>query len=432
MKGLLVRLSSLFESRRASRCCLLALALLPCLALAESTTWTSTWMTSLQAIPQRAALPPLYQAPEVSGRTVRQIVYPTLSGQEVRLHVSNRYANTPLDIQRMRIAPAQSSAAATRGAGMAVTFGGQAQLRLPPGGEADSDPVALAVTSHQPYAISSLLGPQQRLQAWHRVASQASYISTPGDHTDDRAADAFRVRFTQFAWVTSLAVPQSPTGAVLAIGDSITDGMRSTPGSNRRWPDALSRRLGGAMTQPPAVLNAGISGNRLLSDSPCYGERLVARIEHELDNQPGVHTVIALIGINDINFAAMPAHGGLDCDEPHTAVSADSLIAGYRRVIAAAHRHHARVLLGTLTPADLPAARESLRSAVNQWIRGNREADGFVDFDAALRDPARPGSLRKNYDSGDHIHPSDAGYAAMADAVPLSLLTSNTQQRTAH
>lgn len=411
---------------------LAALALLPCLAQAQSAPWTSAWMTSLQAIPQRAVLPPLYQAPEVGGRTVRQIVYPTLSGGTVRLHVSNRYATTPLDITHMRVAPARGTTGATTGAGIAVTFAGQAQLRLPPGGEADSDPISLAVTAHQPYAISTQMGPQQRLQAWHRVASQTSYVSAPGDHTQDTAADAFRTRFTQFAWVTSLAVPQTSAGAVLAIGDSITDGMRSTPGSNRRWPDALSRRLGTSVAQPPAVLNAGISGNRLLSDSPCYGERLVTRVEHELENQPGVHTVIVLIGINDINFAAMPPHSGLDCDEPHTAVSADSLIAGYRRVIDTARRHHVRVLLGTLTPAGLPPAREALRTAVNQWIRSTRESDGVVDFDAALRDPARPASLRKNYDSGDHIHPSDAGYAAMAEAVPLGLLGTTTHSRTAH
>lgn len=429
-----MRLSFPLDLRRAGRCCLrlAAIALLPCVAHAQTSTWTSAWMTSLQAIPQRAALPPLYQAPDVGGRTVRQIVYPTLSGGTVRLHVSNRYATTPLDIAHMRVAPARGAAGATTGASTAVTFAGQAQLRLPPGGEADSDPVALAVSAHQPYAISTQLGPQQRLQAWHRVASQSSYVSAPGDHTQDSTADAFRTRFTQFAWVTSLAVPQNNSGAVLAIGDSITDGMRSTPGSNRRWPDALSRRLATSVAQPPAVLNAGISGNRLLSDSPCYGERLVTRVEHELQGQSGVHTMIVLIGINDINFAAMPPHGGLDCDEPHTAVSADSLIAGYRRVIDAARRQHVRVLLGTLTPADLPPARESLRAAVNQWIRSTRDIDGVVDFDAALRDPARPTSLRKNYDSGDHIHPSDAGYAAMADAVPLNLLGTAPHSRAAH
>ncbi len=398
---------------------------------AEPTEWSSAWMTSLQAIPQREALPPLYRAPQLSSRSLRQIVYPTLGGNEIRLHLSNRYASTPLDIESLRIAPAQGDGAATRGPGVTVTFSGQARLHLAPGGEADSDPVALAVTRLQPYAISMLLGPEQRLQAWHRVAGQWSYLSAPGDHTQDLSADAFDLHFNQFAWVTALQVPHTAAGAVLAIGDSITDGMRSSPGRNRRWPDALSRRLGLVVDHPPAVLNAGISGNRLLSDSPCYGERLVERLEQELEHQPGVHTVIAQIGINDINFAAMPARGGLDCDEPHTPVTAAQLIAGYRQLIATAHRHHATLLLGTLTPAGLPPGREWLRSAVNQWVRNNQEADGFVDFDAELRDPAHPASLRKNFDSGDHIHPSDAGYQAMANAVPLPLLATPTQRRAA-
>ncbi|WP_198670138.1 SGNH/GDSL hydrolase family protein [Dyella sp. C9] len=421
-------------SRRTRWCLhLAALSLICGVAQAQDAgAWTAAWMTSLQSIPQREALPPLYQAPDVAGRTVRQVVYPTLAGDSIRLHVSNHYASTPLDIQRMRVARASGGNAATADAGVAVTFGGQPRLRLPPGGEADSDPLPLKVASHQPYAISTLLGAGQRLQAWHRVASQTSYVSAPGDHTQDTAADAYRVHFTQFAWVDSLAVTQAPAGAVLAIGDSITDGMRSTPGTNRRWPDALSRRLGENNAHAPAVLNAGISGNRLLSDSPCYGERLVGRFERELSAQPGVRTVIVLIGINDINFAAMPPHRGLDCDEPHTAVNADALIAGYRRLIDTARRHHVRVLLGTLTPAALPAPRESLRLAVNQWMRNTREADGVVDFDAALRDPAHPGSLRASYDSGDHIHPSDAGYAAMAQAVPLSLLNAPNHSTAAH
>lgn len=406
---------------------LAAMSLRPVLAVEPGKVqWTAAWMTSLQAIPQQAALPPLYRAPEVAARTVRQVVYPTLGGQEVRLHVSNRYGTSPLDIVQARMAPSRGSTAALRGEGSPVTFDGKAQLHLPPGGEADSDPVRIAVTRHQPYAISFLLGPHQRLQSWHRVASQSSYLSAPGDHTADKGGEAYTVRFSQFAWLTSLSVAQSSASAVMAIGDSITDGMRSTPGLNRRWPDVLSHRWIDQTNLTPAVLNAGISGNRLLSDSPCYGERLLARFEREITGQPGVRTAIVLIGINDINFAVMPAHSGLDCDYPHTSVNADALIAGYRQLIDMAHRHHVRVLLGTLTPAGLPSDRESIRKAVNQWIRSEKSADGVVDFDQTLRDPARPQHLLAAYDSGDHIHPSDAGYAAMAQAIPLSLLTTST------
>ncbi|HET6552807.1 MAG TPA: SGNH/GDSL hydrolase family protein [Dyella sp.] len=425
-------MTSLFLTGCMRRLCwLLALSLLPWSASADGAgTWTASWITSLQSIPRGDALPPLYRAPDVAGRTVRQIVVPTLAGESVRLHLSNRYADTTLDVESMRIAPARGMGAATRGPGAGVTFGGHARLQLPPGGEADSDPIPLKLLAHKPYAISMFMGRAQKLQAWHRVASQTSFVSAPGDHVQDVSADAFKGRFTQFAWITSLAVARAPAGSVLAIGDSITDGMRSTLDSNRRWPDVLSGRLAGN-DDAPAVLNAGISGNRLLSDSPCYGERMLTRFERELDSQPGVHTAIVLIGINDINFAVMPVRKGLDCDAPHTLVSAQDLIAGYRRLIDIAHRHHVRVLMGTLTPAGLPNERESLRLNVNQWIRTQREADGVVDFDAAVRDPAKLQNLRTAYDSGDHVHPSDAGYAAMAQAVSLQQLTHSTASASA-
>jgi lysophospholipase L1-like esterase len=173
-----------------------------------------------------------------------------------------------------------------------------------------------------------------------------------------------------------------------------------------------------------AVLYAGIAGNRLLSDSPCFGDNLLARFQHEITTQPGVRTAIVLIGINDINFAAAPPPTALGCGSPYRQVTAADLIAGYRALAEIAHRHSIRLLIGTLTPGALPADREALRQEVNRWIRAGAGFDGVVDFDAALRDPARPGQLRAAYDSGDHLHPNDAGYAAMAAAVTLNLLAS--------
>jgi lysophospholipase L1-like esterase len=198
--------------------------------------------------------------------------------------------------------------------------------------------------------------------------------------------------------------------------------MRSTLNANRRWPDALARRLREEGRTNVAVIDLGISGNRLLSDSPCYGDALVRRFGRDVVAHPGVGTAILLVGINDINFQAMPPRAGLDCDSPHTAVTADDLIAGYRRVIGEAHAHGIRILGATLTPASLPPQREAIRLAANRWIRTGGAFDGVVDFDAALRDPAEPARLRHEYDSGDHIHPSDAGYAAMGAAVPARAL----------
>jgi lysophospholipase L1-like esterase len=262
------------------------------------------------------------------------------------------------------------------------------------------------------------LGKDQKLVAWHRIASQVNYVSTAGNHADDSSAGAFRTRFTQYAWLTNVAVENASAHAVVAIGDSITDGMRSSLNANRRWTDALARQIarkGGSQT---AIVNAGISGNRLLSNSPCYGEAVVSRFERDALRQPGVRAVIVLIGINDINFMAMPAHSGLDCDAPHTEVNADALVRGYQRLIAQAHQRGVKIYGATLTPASLPPEREAIRTAVNQSIRESRAFDGVIDFDEALRDPAHPTALQKRYDSGDHIHPSDAGYAAMAAAVP--------------
>jgi lysophospholipase L1-like esterase len=384
--------------------------------------WVTTWATALQSIPQRDALPALYRAPAVAGRTVRQIVYPTLGGAIARVHVSNLYGRTPLVIQAMAIAPSAGGAAASEAGTVRVTFGGREAVSVAAGATLDSDPVRIELKAGAPYAISSYMGPEQTMVAWHRVASQVNYVSRPGNHVADPSIGAFTERFTQFAWVTGLAVEAPGASTVAAIGDSITDGMRSSLNQNRRWPDALARRLAQSQRTDLAVIDLGISGNRLLSDSPCYGEALERRFGRDALGHPGVRTVLLLIGINDINFQAMPARSGLDCDFPHTHVDANDLIAGYRRVIAQAHGRRVRILGATLTPASLPPEREAIRTAVNQWIRTSGAFDGVIDFDAALRDPADPARLRYGYDSGDHIHPSDAGYAAMANAVPLTAL----------
>jgi lysophospholipase L1-like esterase len=391
--------------------------------------WVTAWATALQPIPQRADLPPLYRVPEVAGRTVRQIVYPTLSGKSARVHLSNQYGKTPLVIEDLRIARSAGGAAVASGGEARVTFGGKSAVSIPPGGELDSDPVAIDIAEAAPYAVSAFMGPEQRIVAWHRVSSQVNYVSAPGNHTADASAEAFRGRFTQYVWMSGLSVDAAPaSAAVAAIGDSITDGMRSSLNQNRRWPDALARRFAASGNRSTAIVNLGISGNRLLSDSPCYGDALATRFERDILARPGVKTAILLIGINDINFASMPPHSGLDCDFPHTSVTAADLIAGYERLIAAARHAGVKVFGATLTPASLPPQRESIRRAVNQWIRTSHAFDGVVDFDAALRDPAQPDRLQRNFDSGDHIHPGDAGYTAMAEAVPMDAVVKSAHK----
>ncbi|WP_175704394.1 SGNH/GDSL hydrolase family protein [Burkholderia ambifaria] len=392
-------------------------------ASAAQAGWVAAWATALQPIPDLAAPPPLYRAPDVAGRTVRQIVYPTVSGHAARIRVSNAYGRAPLVIDAAGLARAGDGAALADGARTAVRFGGKVSVTLAPGQELESDPVTIDVTAGRPYAISLRMGANQRMTVWHRVSNQFNYVSAPGDHVNDLGAGAFRTRFTQYAWVTELAVEAGAARAsVAAIGDSITDGLRSSLNRNRRWPDALALRLTAAGSNSLGVVNLGISGNRLLSDSACYGTSLASRFERDALSRAGVKAAIVLIGINDINFAAMPPRAGLDCDSPHMQVTAASLIDGYRRLIEAAHRQGVKVFGATLTPAALPAGREAIRLEVNRWIRSGGGFDGVVDFDAVLRDPARPSVLLRRYDSGDGIHPSDAGYTAMADAVPVERL----------
>jgi hypothetical protein len=181
--------------------------------------WVAAWATALQPIPQRADLPALYRAPEVAGRTVRQIIYPTLSGTSAKIHLSNEYGKTPLVIDDLRIARSAGGAAAAGKDSVRVTFGGKGGVSIPAGGELDSDPVAIDIAEGAPYAISAFMGPEQRIVAWHRVSNQVNYISAPGDHAADASAEAFRGRFTQYVWVTGLSVDaatRSPTACAPA------------------------------------------------------------------------------------------------------------------------------------------------------------------------------------------------------------------------
>lgn len=384
--------------------------------------WVTAWATAMQSIPDLSNPPPLYRTPEVAGRTVRQIIYPTVSGRTVRIRVSNVFGRGPLTLTSVVLAQSAGGAATRAGTSARVTFGGRASVTLPSGAEVNSDPIQTTLTAGEPYAISMTAGAQQTMTAWHRVANQVNFVSTAGDHSADVAPSAYSRKFTESAWVSGLDVRAADAVAVAAIGDSITDGLRSSLNRNRRWPDAFARRLTDAGDARVAVLNLGVSGNRLLNDSACYGEALERRFDRDALGHAGVSAVMLLIGINDINFAAMPPRAGLDCDFPHATVSARDLTDGYRRLIERAHRAGVRIFGATLTPASLPPAREAVRVAVNDWIRGSHAFDGVIDFDAALRDPAYPDRLLRRFDSGDHIHPSDEGYAAMAAAAPLDAI----------
>ncbi|WP_084664213.1 SGNH/GDSL hydrolase family protein [Pandoraea faecigallinarum] len=381
------------------------------------------WATAPQAVAQHPGAPSFNRAPAVGGRTVRQIVFPTLSGNEVRVRFSNAYGSQPLVIERASLAVSLRGAAVDAASLRNLTFGAQPGARIAPGASLESDPLPFAVRAGTPLAVSLFTRESKTPTTWHKIAQQTAFLSAAGDFVDNAQAASFPSRFTNTLWLAGLSVvPEVPSHAIVAIGDSITDGMRSTLNANRRWPDGLARRLESAGRRDVAVLNLGISGNRLLNDSPCYGERLIARFRRDALEQPGVKTVVVQIGINDINFGYVAPHAGLDCDVPHVIVTVPEMIAGYQSLIAAARARNVRIVGTTIPPGKLPPEREAVREAVNRWVRTGGAFDGVIDFDAALRDPSQPTRMLPRLDSGDGTHPSDAGYAAMADAVPLPLV----------
>jgi lysophospholipase L1-like esterase len=383
--------------------------------------WVASWAAAPQSVPQNPAAPSYNRAPTIDRQTVRQIIYSRLAGQQVRIVISNRYGHEPLVIAKTRIARALAKAGIDAASDTAVTFHGKAEAVIPAGGELRSDPVAFKTAAGDAIAVSSYVAGKVAPQTWHKLSSQVNYLSSPGDQTAETSGQAFPARVTSFLWLSGLEVETAARGefAVVAIGDSITDGMRSTLNANRRWPDVLAARLKGT---PASVVNAGISGNRLLSDSPCYGEKLVSRFKPDALEQPAVRVAIVLIGINDITFANMRPRAGLDCDYPHTKVDASSLIAGFQTLIAEAHAQKVKIIGTTILPASLPADQEATRTAVNKWIRESGKFDAVVDFDAALRDPKQPTRMLPRFDSDDHVHPNDAGYAEMGALIPIKQL----------
>jgi lysophospholipase L1-like esterase len=295
-----------------------------------------------------------------------------------------------------------------------------------------SDPVALEAPAQADLAVSLHLPQATAAATTHFMALQTSYVSPP--KSDATAAARFPVARTITSWpfLAGVEVQASPRGkTIVAFGDSTIDGDGSTPDTNRRWPDVLAGRLQQAGAAEVGVLNQGIIGNRLLRDSPRdarnpigpgFGPSGLARFESDALGQPGVACVILRLGINDIGLPGSFA-------SPKELPTAGQMIAGYRRLIAQARQRGVRIVGSTLAPfegIEVPgyhsAAKDALRQAVNAWIRHGGEFDAVIDVDQILRDPARPARLLAAYDSGDHLHPSDAGYAAVANAVPLALL----------
>ena len=387
--------------------------------------WVSTWAAS-----PMAATPPGVYAGDLSSQgftdqTIRDIVWTSAGGDAARVRLSNTFGTRAVTFDQVNAGISAGGASVAAGTNHLVTFDGSKSVTIPPGAEVVSDPVRMRVPAETDLAVSLFTQPATGPATYHADAQQINYVSTPGDYAGSESGAAYTTTSQSWYFLDDVTVQASPRtrGTIVAFGDSITDGFQSTVNANARWPNDLARRiLAGPPGQVHPVVNEGISGNRILHDSICFGVNAEARFNRDVAARAGARYVVLLEGINDIGFSQTPNSG---CTAPNTDVSASQIIAGYRHLIAAAHAAGLKIFGGTLTPfqgaAYYSAAAETKREAVNQWIRTSGAFDGVIDFDAAVRDPASPLQLLPAYDSGDHLHPNDAGYRAMAAAVSLSL-----------
>ncbi|UUX99186.1 SGNH/GDSL hydrolase family protein [Sphingomonas sp. J315] len=344
------------------------------------------------------------------------IVRPTIGGSVLRVQFSNASGGEPVRIGRAAIAKSAGASAIVAGTSRALSFAGQADVTIQPGAVATSDPVSIDLAAFEQLAVSIHLPADTAVNTLHPLGLRTTYI-VKGDRTGDTALSGSDTN-RSYLWLTGVVVEAAPeAGTIVAFGDSITDGYGTTPDTGRAWPDLLADRLQkDARTRHLSVVNMGISGNRVRRDGA--GLSALARFDRDVLARPGVRWVILLEGINDINFAAIP---GMPSSE---AVTAEELIAAYAQFIDRAHLHGIKVMGATIAPTEglwlYSEKTEALREAVNSWIRTSGRFDAVVDFDATLRDPARPTRLNPAYDPGDHVHPNDAGNAAMAAAVDVA------------
>jgi lysophospholipase L1-like esterase len=385
------------------------------------TGWTTSWTASPQPVWEAGFALPTNIPASLSDQTVRQVARLSLGGKRARVVLSNEYGTTPLIVGAAHIALAGDGSATVAGSDRALTFGGRETVTIAPGAPAVSDPVDLTLAPLAQVAVSIFLPRTTPLATFHWDGKQTAYIA-PGNLA---AAPLIKTGETLEArlFLSTILVDAAPAARVVAaFGDSTTDGAGSTVDRNQRWPDLLAQRLA---TQNVAVINAGISGARVLSDK--MGVNALARFERDVLNQPGLGTVILMMGINDI---AWPGSSFMP-QEP--ALAEERLIAGYRQLIARARLRHVRIVGATLTPFEgalqdselksyYSASKEKTRQAVNRWIRGSGEFDAVIDFDAVVRDPQHPRRFLPAFDSGDHLHPGDRGYRAMAEAIDLAQL----------
>jgi lysophospholipase L1-like esterase len=389
------------------------------LPIPSGTHWVATWGASPQP-----ATPGTLSEPGFRDATIREIVLTSAGGVRVRVRLSNAFGDAPLRIGRVAVAFQTQGAQTLTGTDTPVYFDGRRSVLIPPGAEATSEPVPLVVGPATHLAVSVYVPGPTGPATQHADAEQVNYVAT-GSHVSG-GAGPFKARTRSWYFLSGVDVltTRRTLGSVVALGDSITDGVGSPTGADARWPNFLAQRLSAQAGRTLGVVDEGIGGNRVLNAAPCCGPSAIARFERDVREQPGARDVILLEGINDIGYSR--SHGLLTA--PHTAVSPLQIVEGYERIVTLAHTAGLKIFGATLTPFQgaryWSPAGEADREAVNNWIRTSGEFDGVIDFAGALAEPGDPSRLNPACDSGDHLHPNAAGYRAMAAAVSLAPLLS--------
>lgn len=378
--------------------------------------WVSTWSASPSSLPP-GLLPPEDIKDAFSNQTLRLIAHTSIGGDVVRIRISNTHGNKRLVIGAASIALQAQGSEIVPATLTKLTFGGQDSITISRGGLVFSDPVAFTAPALSNLSVSLYLPEPSGTVTTHLAAAQTNYVSGAGDFSDSRNFEGAE-EIPVWNYLTAIDVGRRDNiTAIVTLGDSITDGVGSTANTNNRWPNYLARRLLNDANAPDfAVVNAGLSGNRVLQEnSPRFGENLQMRFERDVLALSGVSHIVLLEGINDIGMARMFA--GED-------VSPEEIIAGYRQIITRAHARGIKIIGATLTPFEdagyFSEDGEEKRLAVNAWIRGSGEFDGIIDFEIPVRDPSNSNHLIPSF-TADNLHPNDAGYKAMADAIDLNL-----------
>jgi len=392
------------HTSRKLQICFVAFFAIAAIAKDKPVNWIGTWGASPSSVLADTEM--RRRKLEFDNQTVRLISHISVGGEQFRIRLSNFYGTKALAIGEVHLALRGEGAKIQPGSDRPVTFSGKTAFTIPPGGQVLSDPVALKAPNATDLAVSLFMPPGAVIASTvHYSAQQTSYVATGNVVGAEDLPEAATI--TSWPYLTGIdVVAPEKFGTIVTLGDSITDGSRSTSNENRRWPDILSNRLLAKKGNTFAVVNAGIGGNRIMSDTNniAYGQNALARFDRDVLSVPGLKFVFLFEGVNDVSGA-----------------TAEDIIFGMKQLIERTHQRGLKIIGATIMPLRTNPQVHAKRDTVNQWIRTSNAFDGVVDFDKTISDPTQPTLFQKLYDSGDNLHPNDAGHKAMGDAVDLSL-----------